>query len=63
MLLAASNKDVLGWLHGTPVTDRQNGTNAAHALGVALGCRILRAHDVRAAKRVCETIAAILEAE
>jgi dihydropteroate synthase len=63
VLLAASNKDVLGWLHGTAVGDRQNGTNSAHALGVGLGCRILRAHDVRAARRVCETISAILEAE
>jgi dihydropteroate synthase len=63
VLLAASNKDVLGWLHGTTVTDRQHGTNAANALGVALGCRILRAHDVRAARRVCETISSILEAE
>jgi dihydropteroate synthase len=62
VLLAASNKDVLGWLHGTTVGDRQNGTNAAHALGVGLGCRILRAHDVRAARRICETISAILEA-
>ncbi len=63
VFLATSNKDVLGWLHGSVVTDRQNGTNAAHALGVALGCRILRAHDVQAARRVCETIAAILEAQ
>ena len=62
VFLATSNKDVLGWLHGTAVSERQHGTNAAHALGVALGCRILRAHDVRAAKRVCETISAILEA-
>jgi dihydropteroate synthase len=63
VFLAVSNKDVLGWLHDTVVTDRQDGTNAAHALGVALGCRVLRAHDVRAARRVCETISAILEAE
>ena len=35
---------------------------AAHALGVSLGCRILRAHDVRAARRVCDTLAAVMEA-
>jgi dihydropteroate synthase len=63
VFLAVSNKDVLGWLHGTPVTGRQIGTDAAHALGVALGCRILRAHDVRAARRIVQTIGAILEAE
>ena len=37
-------------------------TMAAHALGVSLGCRILRAHDVRAARRVCDTLAAVMEA-
>lgn len=63
VFLAVSNKDVLGWLHGTPVTERQDGTTAAHALGVALGCRVLRVHDVRAARRVADVVAAILEAE
>jgi dihydropteroate synthase len=62
VFLALSNKDVLGWLHGTPVTDRQDATTAAHALGIALGGRVLRAHDVRAARRVCDVMAAILEA-
>lgn len=60
--LSASNKRFLGHLLGTEVTDRRDGTNAAHALGVALGCRILRAHDVRGARRVARVIAAILEA-
>jgi dihydropteroate synthase len=62
VFLALSNKDVLGWLHGTPVTDRQDATTAAHALGITLGGRILRAHDVRAARRVCDVMAAIFEA-
>src|SRR5438552_2721135 len=35
---------------------------AAAALGVARGCRIVRAHDVRGTRRVCDTIAAVLEA-
>jgi dihydropteroate synthase len=60
--LSASNKRFLGHLLGTEVTDRRDGTNAAHALGVALGCRILRAHDVRGARRVAHVIAAISEA-
>ena len=47
--LSASNKRFLGHLLGTDVTDRSDATNAAHALGIALGCRILRAHDVRGA--------------
>ena len=37
-------------------------TAAAHAIGVSLGCRIVRAHDVRAARRVCDTLAAVMEA-
>jgi dihydropteroate synthase len=60
--LSASNKRFLGHLLGTDVTDRRDGTNAAHALGVALGCRILRAHDVRAARRVAAVVMSVLEA-
>jgi dihydropteroate synthase len=62
VFLSASNKRFLGALLGTEVDDRRDGTNAAHALGIALGCRILRAHDVRAARRVADTMASILEA-
>jgi dihydropteroate synthase len=62
VLLSASNKRFLGHLLGTEVTDRREGTHAAHALGVALGCRILRAHDVRGARRVADAIADVLEA-
>jgi dihydropteroate synthase len=60
--LSASNKRFLGHLVGTEVTDRADATNAAHALGIALGCRILRTHDVRAARRVSCVLSAILEA-
>ena len=62
VFLSASNKRFLGVLLGTEVDDRAAGTNAAHALGIGLGCRVLRAHDVRAARRVADTMAAILEA-
>ncbi|MEY2447110.1 MAG: dihydropteroate synthase [Acidimicrobiaceae bacterium] len=60
--LSASNKRFLGHLLGTDVTDRFDGTNAAHALGIALGCRILRAHDVRGARRVAYVLSEILRA-
>jgi dihydropteroate synthase len=63
LLLSASNKPFLGALFGLDVHERSSATLAAHALGVSLGCRIVRAHDVRAARRVCDTIAAILEAQ
>jgi len=62
VLLSASNKRFLGALLGTTVDDRGDATNAAHAMGVALGVRILRAHDVRAARRVSDTMAHILRA-
>jgi dihydropteroate synthase len=60
--LSASNKRFLGELVGTDVTDRHDATLAAHALGVGLGCRILRSHDVSGSRRVADTLAAILEA-
>jgi dihydropteroate synthase len=60
--LSTSNKRFLGHLLGTDVTDRTDATNAAHALGIALGCRILRAHDVRAARRVAHVMSEILRA-
>ena len=62
VFLSASNKRFLGALLGTEVTDRRESSHAAHALGIALGCRILRAHDVRGARRTADVLAAILEA-
>ncbi len=62
LLLSASNKNFLGVLFDLGVSDRAGATAAAHALGVSLGCRIVRAHDVRAARRVCDTLAAVMEA-
>jgi dihydropteroate synthase len=62
LLLSASNKTFLGVLFDLGVADRAGATIAAHALGVSLGCRIVRAHDVRAARRVCDSLAALMEA-
>jgi dihydropteroate synthase len=62
LLLSASNKTFLGALFGLDVQSRAEPTMAAHALGVSLGCRIVRAHDVRAARRICDTLAAVMEA-
>lgn len=62
LFLSASNKRFLGDLLGTEVDDRAVGTDAAHALGIAQGARVLRAHDVRAARRVADIMARILEA-
>jgi dihydropteroate synthase len=60
--LSASNKRFLGHLLGTDVTDRTDATNAAHALGIALGCRVLRTHDVRSARRIARVMSEILRA-
>jgi len=62
VLLSASNKRFLGVLLGLEVGERREATVAAHALGITLGCRILRAHDVRGARRTADVLAAVLEA-
>ena len=62
VFLSASNKRFLGVLVGAEVDDRREATWAAHALGIALGCRVLRAHDVRGGRRVADVMAEILAA-
>jgi dihydropteroate synthase len=62
VLLSASNKTFLGKLLDLEIDERRLASHAAHALGVRLGCRILRAHDVRGARRTADVVAAILEA-
>ncbi|MBV8295619.1 MAG: dihydropteroate synthase [Acidimicrobiia bacterium] len=62
LLLSASNKTFLGRLFDLGIDDRNDASLAAAALGVTLGCRIVRAHDVRGTRRVCDVLAAVLEA-
>jgi dihydropteroate synthase len=62
LLLSASNKRFLGEVLQLPVGERRLATVAAHAQGIALGCRILRAHDVRGARRVADVMGTVLEA-
>ncbi|MDP8991840.1 MAG: dihydropteroate synthase [Actinomycetota bacterium] len=62
LLLSASNKPFLGRLLDLDVHERGPASLAAAALGVTRGCRVVRAHDVRGTRRVCDTIAAVLEA-
>ena len=61
VFLSASNKGFLGELVDTDVDDRREVTFGAHALGIALGCRILRAHDVKGNRRLVDTMSAVLE--
>jgi dihydropteroate synthase len=62
VFLSASNKRFLWRLLDVDVHEAADGTVAAHALGIALGCRVLRAHDARAARRVADVMAAVLAA-
>ena len=62
LLLSASNKTFLGRVLGLEVAERGAASLAAAALGIARGCRIVRAHDVRGTRRVCLVMAAVLEA-
>ena len=62
VFLSASNKRFLGALLDLEVGERREATIAAHALGITLGCRILRAHDVKGARRTADVLAALLEA-
>src|SRR3954469_24579814 len=62
LLLSASNKTFLGRFLELEIDDRNEASLGAAAAGVTLGCRIVRAHDVRGTRRVCDVLAAVLEA-
>lgn len=53
--------DLPGARSGAQGVERQLGIDAAHALGIAQGVRVLRTHDVRAGRRVADTMACLLE--
>ncbi len=59
LLLSASNKTFLGRVLGLDIGERQAASLGATALGAALGCRIMRVHDVAAHRQVCSVMAAI----
>ncbi len=61
-LLSASNKTFLGVQFDLEVGERRMASLAANALGTALGCRILRVHDVAGVVKARDEIAMILNA-
>lgn len=62
VFLSTSNKGFLGMLTDAPVGERNNATHGAHALGISLGCRVLRAHDVQGTRRVADMMSDVLQA-
>jgi dihydropteroate synthase len=62
VLLSASNKTFLGRLLDLEVGDRREASLAATSIGVTLGARIVRVHDVKGSRRVCDVLAALAEA-
>lgn len=62
VLLSASNKTFLGKMFDLEIHERRDVSHAAHAIGIASGCRIIRAHDVRGARQVVDVMAALLQA-
>ena len=62
LLLSASNKRFLGEVLGLAIDQRRLASHAAHALGIIRGCRLVRVHDVRGARRVAAVLEALLTA-
>ncbi len=62
LLLSASNKTFLGKILDLEIDQRREASLAATALGAALGCRIMRVHDVAAHRQICTVMAAISSA-
>ena len=59
LLLSASNKTFLGVVLDLAIGERREASLASTALGAALGCRIMRVHDVAAHRQVCAVMGAI----
>src|SRR4051812_45536483 len=59
VLVAMSNKDFLGEALGLDLDQRLEATLAVTALATWMGARMLRAHAVRATRRVLDTVSAV----
>jgi dihydropteroate synthase len=60
VLVAPSNKDVVGETLGLPLDERLEGTLALVALSVLGGAAIVRVHEVEAAVRVTRMVEAVM---
>ena len=61
LLLSASNKTFLGRTFDLAIDERAEASLAALAVGVSLGCRIVRVHDVAGARQACDVLGAVLD--
>jgi dihydropteroate synthase len=59
LLLSASNKTFLGVTLGLDIGGRREASVSATSLGAALGCRVMRVHEVAANRQACDVVAAI----
>lgn len=62
LLLSASNKTFLGDVLGRDITRRREASLVAAAMGVSLGCRVLRVHDVDGTRKVRDSLDRLLAA-
>jgi dihydropteroate synthase len=62
VLLSASNKTFLGQVLDLDIDRRREASLAAAAMGIALGARVVRVHDVAGTRRVRDAMAAVLQA-
>ena len=62
VFLSASNKRFLWHLLDVERNEVGDATMAVHALGISLGCRILRSHDVKNNRRISDVMSEILSA-
>ncbi len=60
LLLSASNKTFLGDVLGRDITRRREASLVAAAMGVSLGCRVLRVHDVDGTRKVRDALDRLL---
>jgi dihydropteroate synthase len=62
LLVSASNKTFLGQILELDIDERRDASLAAAAMGIGLGGRVLRVHDVEGTRRVRDAMSAILGA-
>jgi dihydropteroate synthase len=63
VLAAVSNKDFIGETLGLPTAERREGTVATLAICAWLGARMLRVHDVTAARQALDAVAWVRDTE